>query len=94
MATPLIEMYTTARCGPCERAKRLLRRKGVSFQEISIEGQVERSAEMIRRSGRRSVPQIFIAGLHIGGYSELSALDEAGELERLLLPVTPPNQTA
>ena len=58
MAAPLIEMYTTARCGPCERAKQLLRRKGVSFEEISIEGQAERSAEMIRRSGRRSTRSV------------------------------------
>ena len=86
MTAPLIEMYATSWCPYCTRAKRLLERKGASYQEISIEEHPERRAEMIRRSGRRTVPQIFIDGHHIGGSDELAALDEAGGLDRLLSP--------
>ena len=84
MAAPKIEMYATSWCGYCERARQLLRRKGVEFAEISVEGQPERRAEMIQRSGRRTVPQIFIAGQHIGGSDELDELDQAGKLDALL----------
>lgn len=86
MAAPLIEIYCTSWCGSCERAKRLLRRKDAGFEEINLEEQPERRAEMVQRCGRRSVPQVFIGGQHVGGFDELSALDEAGELDRLLSP--------
>jgi glutaredoxin 3 len=88
MTAPLIEMYTTSWCPYCTRAKRLLEHKGALYAEISIEEHPELRAEMIRRSGRRTVPQIFIGGQHIGGSDELAALDEAGGLDRLLSPAT------
>jgi glutaredoxin 3 len=86
MAAPLVEIYGTSLCGPCERARRLLRRKGVEFEYINLEEQPQRRAEMLQRCGRRSVPQIFIAGQHIGGFDELSELEAAGGLDRLLAP--------
>ena len=84
MAAPKIEMYSTSWCGYCVRARSLLQRKGAKFVEISIEEQPERRAEMIARSGRRTVPQIFIGGQHIGGSDELDELDQAGGLDPLL----------
>jgi glutaredoxin 3 len=86
MTAPLIEMYTTSWCPYCTRAKRLLEHKAASYAEISIEEHPERRTEMIQRSGRRTVPQIFIDGHHIGGSDELAALDAAGGLDRLLSP--------
>ncbi|MFM2287315.1 MAG: glutaredoxin 3 [Pseudomonadota bacterium] len=84
MSTPHIEMYTTSWCPYCERARALLRGKGVAFDEISLEAEPARREEMIRRSGRRTVPQIFIDGQHIGGSDDLHALESAGGLEPLL----------
>jgi glutaredoxin 3 len=84
MAAPKIEMYSTSWCGYCVRARSLLQRKGAEFVEISIEQHPERRAEMIERSGRRTVPQIFIGGRHIGGSDELAELDQAGGLDPLL----------
>jgi glutaredoxin 3 len=77
-------MYTTSWCPYAESARQLLHRKGASFEEISIETHPERRAEMIERSGRRTVPQIFIDGRHIGGCDDLHALDRAGGLDPLL----------
>jgi len=77
-------MYATSWCPYCERARALLRAKGVAFEEISIESDPARREEMIRRSGRRTVPQIFIQGQHIGGSDDLHALDAAGGLDPLL----------
>jgi glutaredoxin 3 len=85
MAAPKIEMYTTSWCGYCERARQLLRRKGAGYTEISVEGDPARRAEMIERSGRRTVPQIFIGAQHIGGSDELAELDQSGALDALLL---------
>ena len=79
-----IEIYTTSWCPYCERARALLRAKGVAFEEISIEADPSQREVMIRRSGRRSVPQIFINGVHLGGSDELHALDAAGGLDPLL----------
>lgn len=74
-----IEIYTKATCPFCHRAKALLNSKGVSFQEIAIDGD-----EMIKRSGRTTVPQIFIDAQHIGGCDDLYALDARGGLDPLL----------
>ena len=79
-----IVMYATAWCGYCERARRLLRQKGVEFEEIDVESSADARREMVTRSGRRSVPQIFIGDAHIGGSQELYALEAAGELDPLL----------
>lgn len=84
MTAAKIEVYTTSWCSYCDRARQLLHHKGLSCEEIDIEVQPERRAEMIRRSGRRTVPQIFIRGQHIGGCDDLYALEEAGDLESLL----------
>jgi glutaredoxin 3 len=80
-----VEMYSTAWCPYCARAKALLQKKGVAFVEIDIDKEPERRAEMIRRAhGGRSVPQIFIDGEHIGGSDEMTALDRAGKLDTKL----------
>lgn len=78
-----VEIYTTPLCGYCHAAKRLLTRKGVAFTETDVTDPVRRAA-MVARSGRRSVPQIFIGGVHVGGSDELHALDAAGRLDPLL----------
>jgi len=82
---PSIEIYTRDFCGYCEAAKDLLRRKGVAYTEIDVTGNRERRIEMTSRAGGlTTVPQIFIASVHIGGCDELYALDRAGELDPLL----------
>jgi len=78
-----VTMYTTRQCPYCLMAKRLLSARGVTPVEIGIDGDDERRAEMVRRTGRRSVPQIFIGERHVGGYDELAALDHAGGLQSL-----------
>jgi len=77
-------MYATGWCSFCERARALLERKGVRYTEIDLESEPQRRAEMIARSGRRTVPQIFIDGRPIGGSEELEELEESGALDRLL----------
>jgi glutaredoxin 3 len=84
MSTPAVIMYTTSWCPYCERARRLLKSKGASFSEIDVESAPEKRAEMHSRSGRRTVPQIFIGEKHVGGSDELAALESAGKLDALL----------
>ena len=84
MAAPKIEMYANSWCPYCEFARTLLRRKGAAFEEISLEANPERRPEMIHRSGRHTVPQIFIGERHIGGSDDLYELDATGELDALL----------
>jgi glutaredoxin 3 len=79
-----VEIYTQDWCPYCVRAKTLLTRKGVAFREIDAPGGSPARAESQRRSGRTSVPQIFIGGTHIGGCDDLMALDRAGKLDALL----------
>lgn len=81
---PKVVMYTTAICPYCMRAKSLLNRKGVAFEELRIEGDRERMREMIQRSNRRTVPQIFIDDYHVGGYDDMAELDIMGQLDDLL----------
>jgi glutaredoxin 3 len=77
-----IVLYTTPYCGYCHAAKRLLERKSHAFIEIDVSGDPALREEMIARaSGRRTVPQIFIDGMHVGGYEELAALDRAAKLD-------------
>jgi glutaredoxin 3 len=76
-----VELYTTGWCPFCHRARALLERKGVSYTNIDLDEQPNRRDEMIKRSGRRTVPQIFINGEHIGGSDDLAALDRAGGLD-------------
>ena len=78
-------MYTTAYCPYCQRAERLLAAKGIQdIERIRVDLEPERRKEMMERSGRRTVPQIWIGDAHIGGYDELAALDRAGRLDSLL----------
>lgn len=81
---PRIQIYLTTWCPFCQRATQLLREKGQSFEAIDIEAEPERRSEMIERSGRRSVPQVFVDTRHVGGYDDLAALDAAGQLDPLL----------
>lgn len=80
-----VEIYSTLFCPYCARAKALLAKKGVQFENIDLIEQPDRREEMIQRAGgRTSVPQIFIDGKHIGGSDDLYALDRAGKLDSLL----------
>jgi glutaredoxin 3 len=84
-ASDRIIVYSTPFCGFCGAAKRLLASKGAEFKEIDVLFDPEQKRDMLERSGgRRTVPQIFIDGRHIGGFDELSALDASGELDELL----------
>ena len=79
-----ITIYTTPICPYCTAAKALLRNKQARFTEIDVSTQPELREEMMMRSGRRTVPQIFIGATHVGGYDDLAALDGAGKLDALL----------
>lgn len=79
-----ITMYSTQGCGYCQSAKNLLERKGIAFTTIRVDVDPGQRDIMIQRSGRRSVPQIFIDALHIGGFDELSAMERSGKLDALL----------
>ena len=77
-------MYTTHVCPFCVMAKRLLQRKGVAYEEVYVDVDTQRRSEMVTRSGRRSVPQIFIGEHHVGGFEEIRDLERDGELDPLL----------
>jgi glutaredoxin 3 len=79
-----IEIYTKATCSFCHRAKALLSGKSAAFHEIAIDNDLAKREEMIARSGRTTVPQIFIDGQHIGGCDDLHALDARSGLDPLL----------
>ena len=82
---PTITMYTTAICPYCVRAERLLRAKGVTeIDKVRVDMEPQRRIEMMERTGRRTVPQIFIGERHVGGCDDLYALEHAGELAPLL----------
>jgi glutaredoxin 3 len=78
-------MYATAACPFCQSAERLLVSKGVEIDKIRVDLEPERRAEMMKKSGRRTVPQIWIGERHIGGCDDLYALDREGGLDPLLL---------
>jgi glutaredoxin 3 len=78
-------MYCTEVCPYCVRAVQLLKRKGVlEIEKIRIDLQPELRDAMVEKTGRRTVPQIYIGAFHVGGYDDLAALDHAGELDKLL----------
>lgn len=80
-----VEIYTTPWCPYCLAAKRLLAKKGVSFEETDVAGDpAQRQKMMTRANGRHTVPQIFIGGKHVGGADDLHDLDRAGKLATLL----------
>lgn len=79
-----VTLYTTGYCPYCVNAKALLSRKGVAYEEIDVGSSPQRLAEMLQRSNRRSVPQIFIGAQHVGGFDDLAALERGGKLDALL----------
>jgi len=83
---PQVTLYTTSWCPYCTAAKSLLKKKGIAFEEIDVDGKPElRKAMTERAGGRTSVPQIFIGATHVGGSDDLHALDARGELDKLLI---------
>ena len=78
-------MYTTAVCPYCVRAEMLLKQRGVTeIEKIRIDAEPGQREKMMERTGRRTVPQIYIGETHVGGYDDLAALDRAGKLQPLL----------
>ena len=77
-------MYTTAVCPYCQMAERLLTSKGVEIEKVRVDLDPARRMEMMEKTGRRTVPQIYIGATHVGGYDDLAALDRAGKLDPLL----------
>jgi len=87
MSVARIRMYSTRICPYCIRAEQLLAKKGIApdqIEKIRVDEQPEQREEMVRITGRRSVPQIFIGDRHVGGFDDLAELDADGELEPLL----------
>jgi glutaredoxin 3 len=80
-----VEIYTSPLCGFCHAAKRLLSQKGIEFSEVDVWANPDRKPEMIQRAnGGRTVPQIFVGDVHIGGCDDLYALERSGGLDKLL----------
>jgi glutaredoxin 3 len=84
MAAPKVTVYTKQSCPYCVRAKHLLARKGVPFEEISVEGKDELRVWLVETTGQRTVPQIFAGERSLGGYRDLAALDAEGRLDPIL----------
>ncbi len=79
-----VTIYSTNYCPYCTRAKELLKTKGQAYTEINVEEDAAREAMIVKAGGRRSVPQIFINDIHVGGFDDLHALDKEGKLEAML----------
>jgi glutaredoxin 3 len=79
-----VELYTTPSCPYCVMAKRLLREKGVDFQEIDVATDPDKRKWLVETTGQRTVPQVFIGGKPYGGYTDIAALDKKGQLDPLL----------
>jgi len=79
-----VSIYTTPWCPFCHRAKALLSRKNVSFSEVDVDSRPDLRRWLQQASGQRTVPQVFINGRPVGGFSDISALDQRGDLDRLL----------
>ncbi len=84
MTAPRITLYGTQRCPFCVRAKRLLERKGVAFEEISVEDRDDLREWLVETTGQRTVPQIFAGERSLGGFSELEELEREGKLDSAL----------
>jgi glutaredoxin 3 len=78
---PFVQIYTWSNCPYCVRAKNLLNSKGIAFEEINLDGKDKELKELQTRTGQRTVPQIFIDGKMIGGFSELAQMDAEGKLK-------------
>jgi glutaredoxin 3 len=81
---PSVQIYTKRVCPYCTSAKVLLKRKGVAYEEIDVEDDDEQRAWLVGATGQRTVPQIFVDGRPLGGFSDLDALDKQGKLEAIL----------
>lgn len=79
-----VVVYSSRLCGYCHAAKHLLESKGVEYREINVDGNAGLRTQLMERSGQRTVPQIWIDDLHVGGYTDLARLDQQGELNNLL----------
>ena len=79
-----IIVYSTRICPYCVAAKRLLKQKGLKYKEIMVDQDFSQREIMMKKSGRTSVPQIFINGHHVGGFDDLNAINRSGKLELLL----------
>ncbi len=79
-----VTVYGNASCAYCGAARMLLTQKGVSYEDVLVHTDTDKRIEMEQRTGRTSVPQIFIGDQHVGGFDELCALDKSGELDKLL----------
>ncbi len=88
---PKVVVYSTKFCPYCDRAKSLLQRKGVRYKELKIDQDMSLMQEMVEKSKRRTVPQIFIDDYHVGGYDDMAELDAVGKLDKLLK--IPPQET-
>ena len=88
---PKVTVYSTNVCPYCVRAKSLLQRKGVKFDELMVDRDMNLMQQMMERSQRRTVPQIFIDDYHVGGYDDMAELDSEGKLDALL--GIPPQET-
>lgn len=84
MSAPKITVYTKQRCPHCVRAKRLLERKGVAFEEVSVEGRDDLRDWLVETTGQRTVPQIFAGERSLGGFSDVDALEREGRLDGAL----------
>ena len=83
---PTISLYGTTLCGYCTAARRLLEAKGVSYDYISVDTDATLRAQVAKKSGQRTVPQIWIGDVHVGGYSDLASLERSQKLDELLSP--------
>ena len=88
MGSPAVTIYLTESCSYCGAARLFLKKKGVRCEEHVISRDAALREEMVERSGRTSVPQIFVGDTHVGGFDELCALDTSGELDELLAAET------
>ena len=81
---PKVTVYTKQGCPYCLRAKRLLERKGVAFEEISVEGRDDLRVWLAEATGQKTVPQVFVGELSLGGFSDVDALERQGKLDAIL----------
>lgn len=84
MAAPPVTVYTTGFCGSCLRVTALLARRGIPFTEVSVEDHPGLREQLLARSGRRTLPQVYVGGRYVGGADELTAHDQRGELSGLI----------
>jgi glutaredoxin 3 len=89
-----VRIYVTSWCPYCARAKQLLQSKGVSFTEIDVDGRQDLRGWLLSATGQRTVPQVFVNGQPLGGFSDIDALDEEGRLDLLLAEAPRPGAAA